>query len=170
VTFKEANDRLYGIGFNTSNRLPEVLDLAERMTYESWLRLLGEHWSGFDHITDYKLELFGLTDGVRPAKQMMDHKEWAAFEKLPDTITVYRGCGEHNKFGLCWSLDKRVAERFPFLNRHTAKTPLLVTAVAQKEDILALKLDREEQEVITFDPEIISVEPIPVPMFAEAAQ
>lgn len=170
MTFEEANQMLHGPGFNTGNRLPKILELVERMTYESWLRLLGEHWSGFDHITDYKDELFQLTEGVRPAKQIMTREEWHALDKLPETITIYRGCGEHNKFGLCWSLDKKVAEKFPFLNRHMAETPLLVTAVEQKENILAVKLDREEQEVVTFDPDIVSVESIPAPIVADTAQ
>ena len=42
--------------------------------------------------------------------EMMDDREQAVFEALPDKIKIYRGCGLHNRLGASWSIDKSVAE------------------------------------------------------------
>jgi hypothetical protein len=125
------------------------------------LKLLGEQWSGFDNISDHLYELAEILAGSGPVREMMTGAEWRKYESLPDTVTIYRGCSPNNHSGLSWSLVREVAETFPFLNRYRADQPLIVTARAQKSDIVALKDDRDELEIITIDPEIISVEPIP---------
>jgi hypothetical protein len=73
-------------------------------------------------------------------------------------VTVYHGCGVHNVDGVCWSLDRAVAERFPTLNRYRVDEPLLVTAQVDRNDVLAVKLNRYEMEIITFRPQISKVE------------
>jgi hypothetical protein len=52
--------------------------------------------------------------------------------------------------GLSWSLDPDYARLFPTLNGYIVSDPVLVTAVTRKRDVLALILDREEQEIVTF--------------------
>jgi hypothetical protein len=37
--------------------------------------------------------------------EMMNQSERAALHGLPDTITIYRGCGPVNKAGCSWTLD-----------------------------------------------------------------
>jgi hypothetical protein len=44
------------------------------------------------------------------------------------------------------------------LNRYKVHDPLLVTATVSKHDIVAVKLGREEEEVITFRPRIMKIE------------
>ena len=64
-------------------------------------------------------------------------------------------------YGASWSLCKETAERFPFLNRYRVPSPLIVTATVRKNEIIALKRDRGEDEIITLYPEIEAVEAIP---------
>lgn len=77
---------------------------------------------------------------------------------------VYRGADRGvNEEGLCWSLHRSVAERFPFARylRYRAERPVLVTATVRKAHIIAVKFDREEAEVLTWVARVRSVRPLP---------
>lgn len=88
----------------------------------------------------------------------MTAAERAAYDALPSRVTIYRGCGDHNIFGTSWTLDESIARQFPFFHRYRVADPLLVTAQVNKRAILALKQDRDEQEVITFGARWIKIE------------
>lgn len=148
---------------NSYERLPTLLEFAAWCDSDDWLRELGCQWTGFDNVNIYADE---LADAVfmhhwddNPIKPMMDEAELEAFDQLPEVLTVYRGCYAHNKWGFCWSLDRAVAERFPFLNRYGCEgRPLLVKAALQKTQVAALKLERSEAEIVTFvRPKCISI-------------
>lgn len=144
---------------NSYNRLPALLDLHPRAIRSGveaeWLALLGREWSGFDNISVYLNDLMDVLPLGAPITEMMNAPEMEAYQGLPEIVTVYRGAGRFNRMGASWSLDEQVARRFPTLNRYRQKTPMLYTARVPKERILAVKLDRQEAEVITFDAEII---------------
>jgi hypothetical protein len=89
---------------------------------------------------------------------MMTSEERVAYQLLPDNLTVFRGCGPGNMLGACWSLDRGVAAAFPMLNRYAQAEPLLITASVRRERVLAVKLDRDEAEIITFHARRIAVE------------
>ena len=145
------------------DRLPTMLEWAWLCDSGDWLRELGEQWSGFDNVGMYADELADAVGNhhwdAYPIKAMMNAEELEAFNQLPEVLTVYRGCYAINKWGFCWSLDRGVAERFPFLNRYDAEgRPLLVKATLQKSQVAALKLDRSEAEIVTFvRPKCISI-------------
>ena len=87
----------------------------------------------------------------------MTAKERKVYAALPDKVTVYRGCYKDNKWGLSWSLDRDVAAKFPRLHRYKQDgQPILVRAIADKAYIAAVKLDREESEIITSRPRHVS--------------
>lgn len=130
--------------------LEVIVSLHARMERKEWLKFLGETWSGCDNIWSQRKTLKTLLGTKGPIHEMMDDDELEAFEKLPDVITVYRGCGPMNKIGASWSLKREVAEAFPFRPKYMIKYPALVTGEVKKKNIIALKLDREEHEVITF--------------------
>lgn len=141
------------------SRLPALLDLASILGTSDWLQLLGENWSCCDNIGVYSKKILRLLkDEPKPIREMMTKWELVAFHKLPDVFHIYRGCYQNNKHGLSWSLSEKTAERFPSLNRYRQKgIPILVTAEVKKADVVALKLDRKEREIITWRPKIISV-------------
>lgn len=75
------------------------------------------------------------------------------------------GCGRDvNEGGLSWSTDRKVAERFPFLMRYrvtwsgTLIDPVLITAEVERDHIIALRLQRDEREIITRQARIVSIE------------
>ena len=158
TTYDDANDLLCSC--DSATRLDELMDLRYEMHLDPWLNLLGEHWCSFDNISDHMFDLAEIFAGNAPIKQMMTLAEWRKYKSLPDTVAVYRGCGPETQNGLSWYLAREVAETFSVLNRYTDDQPLIVTARAHKSDIVALMADRDEMEIITIDPEIISVEQI----------
>ena len=132
------------------SRMGTLVDLADELSRDDWHAVLGREWSCCDNIGAYRATLRRLLPTHGPVRPMMTADEQAAYDALPERITVYRGCDTHNMRGASWSLDRDVARRFPFLMRYRAARPLLVTATVLKSRVLALKLDRSETVVITF--------------------
>jgi len=137
---------------NSYERAGFILALRPRMADGSWLRLLGEEWATCDNTWMFTDALF---DAPKPAYQMKTRTEIAALNRLDDLVTVYRGCGAQNRNGVSWSLDRAVAEQFPRNIRYFAKDPLLLTGRVKREDIIAVKLGRAEQEIISDSVEVI---------------
>lgn len=96
---------------------------------------------------------------LSPIREMMGPEENSAYDALPDTVTIYRGCGQANIMGMSWSLNKETANSFPHTHRYKVPDPLLVEAIVSKRKILAVKLDRDEEEVITFSARLVSQQP-----------
>jgi len=152
---------------NSRNRMDKLLDycpllkpygLGKRIIrYGQWLRLLGENWTSCDVISPYGRTLRSVLGVNGPIREMMNEEENAAYDKLPDTVPVYRGCDLAEKRGLCWSLDEEVANAFPFQTRFKANGPVVIRARAKKNRILAIKLDRNETEIIAFSPRVSKV-------------
>lgn len=147
--------RRYTLMCSSFNRLETIIDLDGRLEWEDWLALLGEEWQSCDNIAQYADHLMTDTpfaDVVEVpslGRWMMTPEECAALAALPDTVTVYRGCYARNKRGLSWSIDRSVAERFPFIHRYRqAGQALLVRGEVQREHVIAVKLDRQEHELI----------------------
>jgi hypothetical protein len=161
VSRQEASDRL--IRCCSYSRLDCLFDLFRELSYEDWLAVLGKHWSGCDNIGPSRLALRQLLPDRGPVAGMMTLQECAAWEALPERLTVYRGCGPVNMRGASWSLSQDVAAQFPFLNRYRQTEPLLVTATVRRDRVLAVKLGRQELEIVTFDARRVAVEPITLP-------
>lgn len=173
ITLEQGRDALSFCG--SYERIDALLDLSPKfnnkkiMDQSDWLTLLGENWQDCDNIGArlhyLKPAMFYPYSRwwIRPLPEMMDDTEREVLAALPKIVTIYRGCGKSNIKGCCWSLDRAVAASFPFVNRYRQKEPILVTARIRRYRIVALKLDREEQEVIMFDPHIVSIEPLEPP-------
>ncbi|TCP11332.1 hypothetical protein [Simplicispira metamorpha] len=142
----------------STERLSRLLDSASEITTDDFLKLLGKYWEVMDdiglHIDELRDALFDIHQiEYGPLYTMMDPEEVEVFDDLPENLTVYRGCYENNKFGYSWSLKRNVAEAFPFLRRYRQLgKPILVTAQIEKSEAAALKLGRQEEEIILFKP------------------
>lgn len=160
MTYEEAQKKLvWGNSYERAGMLQELLPV---MVENDWLKLLGEEWSGCDNTYSLK-DWFDSVLERRTYPQMMDDMELAEFAKLPDIVTIYRGCSEGvNMEGISWSLDKSIAVEFPTYGRYRAENPVLIIATVEKSKIIALKLDREEQEVITFSAKMVRVEDLAI--------
>ena len=137
--------------YNSFSRLEAVLNCLDYLDHDDWRKVLGECWDSCDNIRDHFHVLRRLLGRRGPVLQMMISAEVEAYWSLPDLVTVYRGCDRSVLTGASWSLDRSVAEGFPFIPRYRALDPVLVTATVPRHRILAIKLGREEEEIITFN-------------------
>ena len=137
------------------------------LTAEDWLGLFAEEWSSCaDLDSDGDLlwndTPFGLL-AVHPGfqKLVMTKEELVALEALPDDLMLYRGCHAANKWGLCWTLDRQAAERTaPAMPCRKSDPPLLVTARARKNQVLALKFIRKRMTILAMRPRHVSTSKI----------
>lgn len=162
LTLDEAREQLKFS--NSYSRLPDLMGMVWRLEWAEWLTLLGQEWSGCDNIAQHADALLDETPLADVWQQpaalrhwLMTDDERAALGALSDTVTIWRGCYAHNKWGLSWSLDRAVAARFPFTHRYRQEgQALLVKATVRRDDVLALKLDRNETEIIAYRPKHVS--------------
>ena len=139
-------------------RMDKLVSLHSEMSHQDWLRLIGEYWSVCDTIHEHRLTLRRILGTKGPIRLMMSEEENAAYDALPELVTIYRGCGV-TLLGASWSLDRAVANSFPFTNRYRVSDPILITATVKKQNILCVKLDREESEIVTFSAKRQKFEP-----------
>ena len=129
-------------------RIEKVEDFAE---------LLGENYSTCDNLyNDRWLVRIAFTYASLCKEKLMTTEELEILKNLPDKVKIYRGMTveestkEHQ--GVSWTLDKKVAEFFPYQyirNPSTADKPkTVVEKVIDKSEIIAVFWGRGEQEII----------------------
>lgn len=150
-TFEEASNHVFR-WCNSYERLPVVLSLRGKMAAPDWWRLLGEQWTCFDNVAEYKerLRTYLLRANAKNLSAMMTEDEHLELAAMPDVLTVYRGCYQVNADGLSWSLDRKIAAKIPSLSRYRRQndTPLLLQGKVKKSRAV-LMLGRNEQEIVS---------------------
>lgn len=122
------------------------------MSIAEWFAELGGNWTLCDNLYTHAA-FFRKVLHHAPRTHldaMMAPEEREAFDRLPQILTVYRGCYGFNRNGLSWSLSRDVAEQFVttlWRYRRPGLTGLLLTGRVNKNNCV-LKLGRAEQEVI----------------------
>ncbi len=161
ITLEEAQRESWRA--NSYTRLQTVFDLRPYMLPTAWFALLGSEWDTCDNIGHHVRRIRPLLQRATDAElaAMMTADEREALAGLPDTLTVYRGCGRANRKGLSWSLDRKVAAKFPQLLRYrVVGDPLLITGITSKHRAV-LKLDRNEVEIISTDVVALCTDTLP---------
>lgn len=97
-----------------------------------------------------KKSLLAMFRSIDPQK-LMDEEERELFQSLDDVVTVYRGVNAQNVKALSWTLDREVAEWFA---HRFGQNGTVYEAQVRKENIHAVFLGRDEEEVIV-DPEYL---------------
>lgn len=150
VDVDEADHLLMMAGSLSRGRL--LVRLWPAMRSRDWWGLLRTNWTCCDDLAAVADDMRDIINDASVPDLMLamtpyERKVWRG---LPETITVYRGCYDHNRDGLSWSLSRKVAERFTTLSRyhHADKTPLLLTGTVSKTSVF-VKTDRKEREVVS---------------------
>ncbi len=132
---------------NSHTRAQAIVGLF-RVRHPRRVVLLGAEWSGCDTYPKAMKRI--LLDMPRPASDAMTPEENRFLAELPETIDVWRGCYEHNRKGFSWTIDRETAKRFTTLMRyhHPGIDPLLLQGRVRRNDIIFVKLDRNELEVV----------------------
>ncbi len=140
---------------NSYTRAPIVLGLQQHMERSDWLRIVRDEWDGTDNLSKFRRRFKNALGFKGPLPDMMTPKEQHRYDALPVEVMIYRGCSFFDKkagglHGMSWTLDFEVAKAFPTLGRYQVEYPVVYRATVKKNRILAVKLERGEEEVITF--------------------
>lgn len=114
--------------------------------------LFNEWWNGCDDGQEY-FTAKAVREWLQDAGITLDYSN-LTFDK-DGFVTVYRGENENSlgwdKGGISWTIDKAVAEKFARgvrLRNQDAKTPKVIVAKVNRENILAIIFKRSESELI----------------------
>src|SRR5271170_6822626 len=98
MTASEAREHIDRIS-NSFDRMDHIIELYKFQTgvtfdVDEWERILGEKWTSCDRIRTSLTNLRRCLGTRGPKRTMMTPEENAAYDALPDTVTVYRGCDQ----------------------------------------------------------------------------
>lgn len=128
-------------------RLQAFIQIQKYLSDEKYWSLLASVWTDTENAWQHLDEWRELFNSSRPKRQrLMDRDEVLAYDSLPDTVKVYRGCQKGiNEDGISWTLKRDKAEWFA---TRFSKDGLVLEKEIQKKDIIAVFTNRNEYEVI----------------------
>lgn len=141
---------------DSTERLSTFLEISKacKLSNKKYWKHLYESYVNSDRILE-QLELDevkDLFDSNRTCKAewIMTKRELRELDRLPEMVTIYRGCSEEEsgdeEYGISWTTKREVAEWFA--NRIDG---VVVEMVIHKDSIKAYMLSRSEYEVIVTD-------------------
>ncbi len=129
------------------HRLEKFAEIQKELSDEEYWELLGSIWSDSENLWQYGSLLGFLVNIGRPGREaMMDDREKAFLDKLPDQFVIHRGHQNRNRLGYSWSLSYWRAKWFA--QRYQQKSQGIVSALVNKKDVIAVLLGRNEFEVV----------------------
>jgi len=128
-------------------RIDAFIKVADKMSDRCYWETLAVIWSDTENGWQNLSEWQRLFDSDRPERRyLMDTFDFQAYSNLPDVVTVYRGCQKNqNENDLSWTLDKEKAQ---FFAKRLGKKGIVLEKSVKKNQIVAVLLGRNEQEVI----------------------
>lgn len=128
-------------------RIDAFIEVADKMSDRCYWETLAVIWSDTENGWQNLSEWQRLFDSDRPERRyLMDEFDFQAYSNLPDVVTVYRGCQKNqNENGLSWTFDKEKAQ---FFATRLGKQGIVLEKTVNKNQIVAVLLGRNEQEVI----------------------
>lgn len=141
---------------NSHQRAGVMLEeLAMTMDYE-WFPIVLAAFPDCDDTWRHHEELLSylrLAAADYSAEEFFDAEQATFFDRLPNRVTVYRGCSRPRVSALSWTTDPAVAAEFARGHRGI-RVPDAVVASAKidKQYIFAVFVDRAESEVL-LDPD-----------------
>ncbi|QMU28118.1 hypothetical protein [Adhaeribacter radiodurans] len=163
-TPEKIDSLLFGIGVDSFTRFDAFIDIVGGInnnepnisSYLFWYGLKSAYTSSDNlyHLRDFVRRAFR---SKRPNRDvLMNEEEKAILLALPDTLKIYRAMTVEEKlsgdYGVSWTLNLKVAEFFRddyWRNIATQdKEKTIMELEIPKEKIIALFLEREEEEVI----------------------
>jgi hypothetical protein len=116
--------------------------------------VIAKQWFGFDAInhSEFNEEFLKRRQTWKPT--CMEADDRAAYETLPEKFTIYHGQdASRHSLSTSWTLDRKVAEGFAKGHRGIYnRSPRVLTATAEKENVALYLNGRSESEVVLFRP------------------
>lgn len=128
-------------------RLQAFIQIAKYLSDEKYWSFLASIWTDTENAWQNLDEWRKLFNSSRPKRQrLMDRDEVLAYDSLPNTVKIYRGCQKGiNEDGISWTLKRDKAEWFA---TRFSKDGVVLEKEIQKKDIIAVFTNRNEFEVI----------------------
>lgn len=162
----EHAEALFGLGVNSTNRLSVLLDRVANAEGDIFWPVFLAGWTSCDATWPYRKRLLAALRRNKGVDWRHHARPDALgfHDRLPDVVTVYRGgTSRRVRYGLSWTTDRKVAEKFARGHRFIpVPYPAVACARVPKTSIFAVFTDRAEDEVLV-DPRhltgILQVDP-----------
>lgn len=147
---------------SSNDRMEKFLQHQNLITSDKqyWQTLRGS----YDHSNDnYKIfqDIKNLFSAKRAGREFLMYEEEIKYlSELNDQITIYRGMAqvelESLNFGVSWSLDRKIAEKFAgtFIHNYDSNgmKKTVYEIIIDKKDVVAYFNQRDENEIIYLHP------------------
>lgn len=144
----------HSIGAPASDKIKLFIENADTFSDEEYWRELAsayvlQNYKKIPYKTYYKI----FTSERAFREKLMSEEEKQFLAQLPETLTIYRGgsLAEHKskKYGISWSLDKKIAEQFADTKAiRDKKEMMVIEKQINKADVIAYFKERQEEEII----------------------
>jgi len=144
--------------FDGHKRQCALFEVQKRLSNRQYWKVLRDVWSIEEVTFPHRRKWLKLFRADRPYRSSLmttaEHKRLAA---LPEEFPVFRGVGNcRHLAGMSWTLSRAKAEFFAnyalgFRRAHLCLPgllPILVSGRCKKRDVLAVFLDRKEDEIV----------------------
>lgn len=149
MTVDEIIDRIFEIGVNSETRLSVMLNLIEDQPAAIVWPVFLRAWPICDATRYQRRDLLRLLRSLSSARDFFDADGATFFDRLPDPVTIYRGCSRPRVRGVSWTTDRDVAAGFARGHRGIRVPDSVVAqAAVPKEAVFAVFTDRNESEVL----------------------
>ena len=155
----ESYFKKYDIGYNkqllwcsAEDRMGKFYEFRDKFkTDQDYWQKLGDNYILSTNNFKYSKELKGLFTAPKAGRDfLMNEKDLEFRNNLPEKVVVFRGMSvEENlsgDFGISWTLNKKIAEKFAFDYKHNydtlGKEHLVKELLIDKSDIIAYFSDR----------------------------
>ena len=137
-----------------SDKIKLFIENADTFSDEEYWQELAstyvlQNYKKIPYKTYYKL----FTSERAFREKLMSEEERQFLAQLPESITIYRGgsLAEHKskKYGISWSLDKKIAEQFADVKGiRDGKEMMVIEKQINKAEVIAYFKERQEAEII----------------------
>lgn len=156
VVMEEKELNYYKIASFTqpSDLIKLFIEYSDRFSDQEYWQNLGnayliQNYKKIPYKTYYK-----LFSSSRPFRQeLMSEEEREILAKLPKKIKIFRGGTltekKTKKYGISWTLDKKIAEQFADIKKiRDKKEMIILEKTISKDEVIAYFNSREEEEII----------------------
>ena len=154
---------------HSTHGIEPFLNIVPKLSPGQYWKFLRDIWMNVEVIQpDQRTWLRLFQSKKTNRKCLMLAEEHEKLAELPDSIEIWRGCGELSGVrGMSWTLDRKIAEYFSAYavgqrRRMLAHIwpeanvkPFVVRAKCQKTDVIAYFEERQEKEIVV-DPKFVT--------------
>ncbi len=149
---------LFGLGIDSTNRLPAMLNLLDDYSsepevvwpvfHEVW-NCCEPTWEHCDKLLEFLEKTEYSYDGKNGCpRDYLSSADKEEFKTLPENIQIYRGCSLSKVYGFSWTTNRKIAEGFAKGYRSiSVPDPVIASLLIPKSEVIGFYTSRKESEV-----------------------